>query len=340
VELPYFGMFPNCKQIIVKMKAAVLNALHTPLEVTDVPEPFADSGHLVVDVQYAALNHRDLWIQKGQYARITLPLIPGSDASGMVENRPVLINPSIHWGEDQRFQGRDYRILGLPDAGTLAEKVVVPADKVYPVPAHLTMPEAAVLPLGGLTAYRALVVKCRPEAGERVFISGVGGGVATLAFQMALAMGCQVYVSSGSEWKRKKALEMGASGAFDYRDPEMIKKIQEQTDGFDIIIDSAAGSAFTPLLKVCRPGARICFYGGTLGNITDLNPQIIFWKQLTIMGSTMGSDQDFSQMLSFVTRHKIQPVVDSVFPLDRINDAFAYMQEGQQFGKIAIKVVA
>jgi NADPH:quinone reductase-like Zn-dependent oxidoreductase len=322
------------------MKAAVLRSLHTPLEVTDVPEPIADLDHVVVDLQYAALNHRDLWIQKGQYARITLPLIPGSDGSGMVENRPVLINPSIHWGEDQRFQGRDYRILGLPDAGTLAEKVVVPADKVHPVPSHLTMPEAAVLPLGGLTAYRALVVKCRPVAGERVFISGVGGGVATLAFQMALALGCQVYVSSGSEWKREKAMEMGASGAFDYKDPELIKKIQEQTDGFDIIIDSAAGSAFAPLLRVCRPGARICFYGGTLGNITDLNPQMIFWKQLTIMGSTMGSDEDFSHMLSFVSRHKIHPLVDSVFPLNQINEAFAYMQAGQQFGKIAINVEA
>lgn len=322
------------------MKAAVLHSLRSPLEVIDVPDPAAFSDHVVVDLQYAALNHRDLWIQKGQYARITLPLIPGSDGSGRLENSPVLINPSIQWGDDQRFQGKDYRILGLPDPGTLAEKVMVPADKVHPVPAHLTMPEAAALPLGGLTAYRALVVKCRPLAGDRVFISGVGGGVATLAFQMALAMGCQVYVSSGSEWKRERAMEMGAAGAFDYRDPEMIKKIQEQADGFDIIIDSAAGNAFAPLLKVCRPGARICFYGGTLGNITDLNPQMIFWKQLTIMGSTMGSDQDFSQMLSFVTRHKIQPLVDRVFPLEQINEAFAYMQAGQQFGKVVISIGA
>jgi D-arabinose 1-dehydrogenase-like Zn-dependent alcohol dehydrogenase len=155
---------------------------------------------------------------------------------------------------------------------------------------------------------------------------------------MALAAGCKVYVTSGTPWKREKAMEMGAIGAFDYRDQDLLKKIQEQTDGFDIVIDSAGGSGLNTLLKACRPGARICMYGGTEGDIPSLSPQLLFWKQLTLMGSTMGSDQDCLDMLDFVNKHRLTPVVDKIFGLNEVNEAWEYMSRGQQFGKVVIDI--
>jgi zinc-binding alcohol dehydrogenase/oxidoreductase len=320
------------------MRAALLEALHSPLIIKDVAEPQSAEGEVLVDMCFAALNHRDLWIQKGQYARISLPLIPCSDGSGMYNGSPVLINPSLNWGEDERAQGKDYRILGMPDQGTLAEKLSIKASQLHPVPSYLSLAEASALPLAGLTAYRALMVKCKPVSGENVLISGVGGGVATLAFQMAVAAGCRVFVTSGSAWKREKALEMGASGAFDYKDPDLLKKMQNQTDGFDIVIDSAGGSGFNTLLRACRPGARVSIYGGTEGDIPAVNPQLLFWKQLTIMGSTMGSDQDFTDMLKFVNQYSIRPVIDRIFSMTRVNEAWDYMNRGEQFGKVVIDI--
>ncbi len=320
------------------MRAAVLEELHRPLVLKEVAEPQPIEGEVLVDIYFAALNHRDIWIQKGQYARISLPLIPCSDGSGMYNGSPVLINPSLNWGKDERSQGKDYRILGMPDQGTLAEKLCILASKVHPIPAHLSLAEASALPLAGLTAYRALMVKCKPVPGENVLISGVGGGVATLAFQMALAAGCRVYVTSGSAWKREKAMDMGAAGAFDYKDPDLLKKMQTQSDGFDIVIDSAGGSGFTTLLKACRPGARVSIYGGTEGDIPAVSPQLLFWKQLTIMGSTMGSDLDFIHMLNFVNQHGIHPVIDKIFSITQVNEAWDYMNRGQQFGKVVIDV--
>jgi NADPH:quinone reductase-like Zn-dependent oxidoreductase len=142
------------------MRAAVLEELHRPLVLKEVPAPVASEGNVLVDIYYAALNHRDLWIQKGQYARISLPLIPCSDGSGMYNGNPVLVNPSLQWGNDERAQGRNYRILGMPDSGTLAEKLSILPSQLHPVPTHLSLAEASALPLAGLTAYRALMVKC------------------------------------------------------------------------------------------------------------------------------------------------------------------------------------
>ncbi len=320
------------------MKAAVLESLNSKLNLKDIPIHESEDFDTEVELKFAALNHRDLWIKKGQYAGINLPVILGSDGSGYVNGQPVLINPSVNWGNHENFQQKGYRILGLSDPGTFAEKVKIQSRMVHAKPDYLSLEEAAALPLAALTAYRALVVKCNPMAGEHVFISGVGGGVATFAFQMALALGCKVFVSSGSEWKRNRAIQMGAIAAYDYNDPDLAKKILSETGGIDVTIDSAAGNGFSTFIQIAKPGGRICIYGGTKGKIQELNPQQIFWKQLLIMGSTMGSDADFEKMLQFVTTHQIRPIIDRVFKLDQINEAFDYMAEGNQFGKIVIEI--
>ncbi len=320
------------------MKALVLQEKNVWPILQEVPAPQASGGEAVVKISAAALNHRDIWIVKGMYPGIRYPVILGSDGAGEWEGREVVINPGMNWGDNPAVQGKEFSILGLPANGTLAECVAVPQTQIYDKPSHLSMEEAAALPLAGLTAYRVLFTRCRLQAGEKVLITGVGGGVALIACQMAIAAGAEVYVTSGSDEKIQKAVALGALGGANYRREDWPARLKDQAGSFDLIIDSAGGEGFPELLKLCRPAARIGIYGGTRGNIPRLSPQLIFWKQISILGSTMGSDEDFRQMLNFVSTHKLRPVVDRVFPLERGPEAFAYLEEGKQFGKVVLSI--
>lgn len=320
------------------MKALQLQALHSLPQVVEVDKPEVAEGHVLVRIVAAALNHRDVYITQGLYPGIVLPVILGSDGVGYVGERRVLINPGLGWGDDKRVQSKDFKVLGMPDDGTLAEYVQVPEDKIYDVPPHLSDEQAAALPLGGVTAYRALVVKCAPRKGDRVLITGIGGGVALFALQYAVAIGCEVYVTSSSQAKIDRAIAMGAAGGALYTSDDWHKQIQKLSGGIDVAIDSAGGAGFARIPYICRPGARIAFYGGTRGKIDGLNPQVIFWRQISIMGSTMGSDRDFRDMLDFVGRHEIVPVVDEVFSLAEGGQAFEKMDKGGQFGKLVVRV--
>ena len=319
------------------MKALVLNEVGQALEYKEVPSPIEKDDLIVVKVTAGALNHRDVWITKGMYPGIKPNIIMGSDGVGIYNDREVIINPNHDWGDNPKVQGNDYHILGLPTNGTFAEEVLVHKSKIRPKPRHLSSEEAAALPLGGMTAYRALFTKCQLKKGERVLISGVGGGVALFAFQFAVATGAEVWVTSGAEWKIDKAMKMGAAGGINYKNADW-KGFAKKTGGFDVIIDSAGGDGFADLVKLANPGGRICFYGGTRGKITSLNPQLIFWKQLSIFGSTMGTDEEFMDMIDFVDEHGIVPVIDSVYHIKDGNDAFMRMDKGLQFGKIVLRV--
>ena len=323
------------------MKALVLVAKDQPLMFEDVEKPaITEGGYSVVELKAAALNHRDVWILKGMYAGIKYPTILGSDGAGVLpDGSEVIINSGYHWGNNPAAQDKSFRILGLPDDGTFAEYVKVPTENVHPKPAHLTFEQAAAIPLGGVTAWRALVTKCQPKAGEKVLISGIGGGVALFAMQFAVAMGCEVWVTSSSDEKIEKAVALGAKGGANYRSEGWAKSLVEKMGGFDIIIDSAAGDGFAEFIGLCRPGGRIAFYGSTtLGKITNLDPRRIFWNQLSIFGSTMGTAIDFSEMIQFIDKHKIVPIVDSIFELRDGNAALKKMDEGKQFGKIVLKI--
>lgn len=322
------------------MKALVLKDLYQPLEYQDVGIPEPASGEVLVRLHAAALNRRDWWITQGQYSKIRLPVILGSDGAGEYRGKAVVINPSLDWGDDPRFQGKSYRILGLPENGTFAEYVRVPGKNLALMPAHLTWEQAAALPLAGLTAYRVLFTRCRLQSGERVLISGVGGGVALTAMQFALAAGAEVFVTSGSAEKIEKAMGMGAKGGANYQEPEWDKRLKAETDGFDVIIDSAGGDGFAAFLGLSKPGARIGVYGGSLGKINGLSPQILYWKQISILGSTMGTHAEFRKMLAFVARHRIVPAVDAVYPLSEGNHALNRMGESGQFGKIVLRIPA
>ncbi|MEM1218277.1 MAG: NAD(P)-dependent alcohol dehydrogenase [Bacteroidota bacterium] len=320
------------------MKAIVLTTKNELPTLIDRPKPSPEAGEVLVEIRAAALNHRDVWISKGQYPGIEEGITLGSDGAGLVGDRRVLINPNVHWGDNPAFPDKSYTILGMPTNGTFAEYLSVSEDRLIDMPEHLDFNQGAALPLGGLTAYRALVTKGQVKAGDTVLISGVGGGVALFAFQFALAAGADVYVTSGSEEKIQKAMDMGAKGGANYKDPAFAKSLKGMARGFDVVIDSAGGDGLAQLAKLCNPGARIAMYGGTRGKINGLSPQILFWKQISFLGTSMGTDQEFEDMVAFVAKHKIVPVVDSVFDFTEAQQAFERMDNGLQFGKIVLKV--
>ena len=300
----------------------------------DIPDEYKERER--VDLLFSALNHRDLWIIKGLYAGLRYPVILGSDGYGTYKGRNVIINPGQNWGDNEAVQSKEFKILGLPDHGTFADAVYVEKKYIYDAPAHLQPHEAAALPLAGLTAYRALFTKAGARKGQKIFISGIGGGVALFVLLFARAMEMEIYVSSSSKEKLQKAKKLGAVDGVLYTDEDWDSKLKEMSGGVDIVIDSAGGKGFHRFLKIINPGGKIVIYGGTRGVIDGISPQILFWKQITIMGTTMGSDRDFKNMLDFVNCHKITPVIDSVFSIKEFDKAIKRMESGQQFGKIVL----
>jgi zinc-binding alcohol dehydrogenase/oxidoreductase len=332
------------------MKALLLSDKNQALEVREVTKPVPDLPEAIVKIYTAALNHRDLWIQKGQYAGLKYPIILGSDGAGVVHStghlqhnswigKEVIINPSLNWGNLQEHQdSANFKILGMPENGTFAEYVKVPVTSLFEKPHHLTIEEAAALPLTGLTAYRGLFRRANLKQGEKILITGIGGGVALFALQFAVSAKAHVFVSSGSPEKIRKAIELGAEGGVNYQDRDWSDQLLKNAGPFDVIIDGAAGPDTGELLNLAAPGGRILFYGATKGNAPNLEMRRIFWKQLNIMGSTMGSPDDFLSMIDFVNQHSIKPVIDQVFPFQDGANALARMDEGKQFGKILIRI--
>lgn len=330
------------------MKAIVLEGIKKPLTWMDVPTPEPGPDEALVRIRAAAFNRRDWWIQQGLYAGLKFPIILGSDGAGTVERvgaaaneewlgREVIINPCIAWGESEAFQQRSFHILGLPQDGTFGEYVRVPVANLHGKPSHLSFEEAAALPLGGLTAYRALFSRAALKPGEKVLVTGAGGGVATFAIQWAVHTGASVYVTSSSADKIDRAMALGAKGGVRYTDTEWVSQLQDQVGGFDVILDSALGDGFAHYLDLANPGGRIVFFGGTAGDIPSLNGRKIFWKQLSLLGTTMGSPADFSGMLALVEAQQIRPVIDSVSPLEDAEKTLRKMDASSQFGKIVLK---
>jgi len=329
------------------MKAIVLEAADKPLVLKEVEKPALQPGEVLVQIKAAALNRRDYWITVGKYAGIKYPSILGSDGAGIVAevgsdadkgwlNKEVVINPCHNWGDHEDYQNRDFTILGLPEEGTFAEYVKVKAEYLYSKPSHLSWEQAAALPLAGMTTYRALFTKGKAKKGDKVLITGIGGGTGTFALQWAVAAGCKVFVTSGSGEKIERARQLGALAGVNYKAQDWAEQLKLMAGGFDVIIDSALGDGFDKLLDIGNPGARIVFFGGTAGNIPALNGRKIFWKQLQILGTTMGSPGDFKGMLDLVNQHKIVPVIDEVFLLANAQRAIDKMAGSSQFGKLVL----
>lgn len=330
------------------MKALVLTEPGL-LEIKEIPKPTLSAGMALVRIKGAALNRRDDWIREGKYPGIKYGGTLGSDGAGIVEEvfdeadkawagQEVVINPNIDWGNDLDVQSSKYTILGMPMSGTFAEYVLVGVDRLHHKPFHLDFLQAAALPLGGLTAFRALFRKGGLRAGQNVLISGFGGGVAQFAFLFAKAAGANVYISSGSDEKIDKALKMGAKGAYNYKKQTNYDDLWKTKGGFDLVIDSAGGDQLNNFIKMLRPNGKIVFYGATNGLPSKIDLYRMFWNQHSLIGTTMGNDHEFSEMIAFVGKHQIRPMVDSIRPFSKIAESFPDITRANKVGKIVFQV--
>ncbi|HPC95357.1 MAG TPA: zinc-binding dehydrogenase [Sedimentisphaerales bacterium] len=343
------------------MKAAVIheNGELDVVHVEDVPEPSPGPGEVVLKVTCAGLNHLDIWVRKGRpgTSLSDTPRVLGSDAVGFVEEvgrgvegvkvgDEVIVNPALSCGRcescarGQQSECLSFGIVGLSRPGTFAERVVVPARNLWPKPAHLSAEEAGTLSLASVTAWRMLMTRAQVRPGESILIHGIGGGVALCAMQFAKLIGAEVIVTSSSDEKLALARELGADHTIHYRNQDVVKCVREITGGrgVDVAIDSV-GAATWPVDFACvRRGGRIVTCAITTGPKAETNLQALYWNQLTILGSTMGSDEDFRQMLRAVAVNRLRPVIDEVFTLEEVRRAMAKMEAGRQFGKIALRI--
>lgn len=342
------------------MKAAVLHKYGDIdcLKVEDLPEPKAGENEVIIKVHSAALNHLDIWVRKGRPGQnLTTPHILGSDAAGVIVEKganthgvnvgdEVILNPGLSCGcceycrAGEQSECSSFGIIGMSRPGTFAEKVAVPFENVWRKPAHLDFNEAAALALAYQTAWRMLMTRAGLRAGDTVLIHGIGGGVAIACLQLAKLTDAIVIVTSSSDEKIKKARMLGADYGINYQSENVSESVRKLTNGggADIVIDTVGAATWPVDFDVVRRGGRIVLCGVTSGAVCETNLQTLYWNQLTILGSTIGSDEDFRQMLKAVTAAKLKPVIDSVYPLENARESMTRMEQGEQFGKIVLKI--
>jgi zinc-binding alcohol dehydrogenase/oxidoreductase len=320
------------------VRAAQLEAFGGPevLRAVDLPDPVPDAGHAVVRLEAAALNWHDVLVRCGVY-RSPLPHVPGGDGAGVdVETgEEVVVLPCLHWGDDESAPGPRWEILGDHRPGTYAELVRVPRNCLAPRPRGFTWAQAAALPVVGLTTYRALFVRGRLTAGERLLVLGAGGGVATTAVSMAAAVGARVYVTSSSDAKIAAARELGAVAGVRYDDPGWPEAARELAGGFDLVLDCVGSWAES--VRALRPGGRLVVLGASRAEEARLDVRGFYFGQFDLLGTTLGSPRDFTGLLRML--HEVDvppPIIDRAFPLDRAAQAHEHLESGTGFGKIVL----
>ncbi|MCT2591813.1 zinc-binding dehydrogenase [Streptomyces sp. N2-109] len=301
------------------------------LELGERPEPEVPPGWTTVDVKAASLNHHDLWSLRGVgLTSESLPMILGCDAAGVdADGNEVVLYPVI--GQTGHGVGpREPRsILTEKYQGTFAERVAVPQWNVLPKPKELSFEDAACLPTAWLTAYRMLFTNARVGPGDSVLVQGAGGGVATAAIVLGAAAGLRVFATSRDEAKRKRAVDLGAEGAF-----ENGERLPRRVDA---VIETVGAATWSHSVKSLKPGGTLVIAGATSGpnpSATELNR--VFFLELRIVGSTMGGKEELASLLSFCAAKGVRPVVDSTLPLDRAREGFEKMHSGDLFGKVVL----
>jgi len=323
------------------MRAVRLHEIGGPenLRIDEVPVPQPGAGETLVRLRAAAFNRRDVFITQGLYPRIALPVTLGSDGAGVDEatGAEVVIDPMLDWGDDPHVWNDKSSLLGMPRDGTFAQYVTVPKQNVYPKPRELSMEEAAAIPLAGLTAYRATFTRGELKRGETVLVTGIGGGVQTFVLLFAKHAGARVIVTSGSDEKLARAKAMGADEALNYKTaPDWHKQLRAMGP-IDLVVDSSGGDTLAKALDAIRPGGRIAIYGGTnLDATIKMFP--LFWKHVTILGTSMGSPADFKAMLAMFDSGGLKPAIDRIFALDDAVAAAQRMASSNQFGKIVLRI--
>lgn len=313
------------------------------LRYEEAPDPRPRAGEVLVRLRAASLNHLDLWIRKG-LPSVPKPRILGADGAGTVEalgegvnsftpGQEVILNPGLADGA---------RIIGEHCDGTHAELIAVPAGYVHPKPAHLSFEQAAAFPLVYETAYRMLVTRAALQRGEWVLAWGVGSGVGSASLVLAKALGARVIVTSSSDEKLARATELGADVAVNHETADVAKEIRAATGGHgvDVVVEHVGEATWTTSLSVAAQGGRIAVSGATSGPNPPAGLNRIWWKQLSVLGSTMATRADFAALLGLLEAERITPVVDRIFPLAEAAAAHRRLEDAQQFGKIVLTIPA
>jgi NADPH:quinone reductase-like Zn-dependent oxidoreductase len=299
------------------------------LRYEDAPDPEPGPGEVLVELRAASLNRLDLWVRKG-LPSVPKPRILGADGAGLVDGRRVLINPGIEHGER-------ITVIGEHMDGTHAELIAVPESNVYPIPDGMNFEEAAAFPLVYETAYRMLVTRAGLREGEWVLVWGVGGGVATAANAIARALGAKTIVTSGSD---EKLAAIEADAKVNHENGDVVEAVKEATGGtgVDIVVEHVGEATWQRSLQAARTGGRIAVCGATSGPNPPAALHRIWWKQLTILGSTMGTKEDFEAVYDLVASGRVKPIVDEVFPLAEAAAAHERMEGGEHVGKIVLRI--
>ncbi|HEU5363372.1 MAG TPA: zinc-binding dehydrogenase [Gaiellaceae bacterium] len=303
------------------------------LRYEDAPDPEPGEGEILVELRAASLNHLDVWMRKG-LPSVPKPRILGADGAGVIAgtDERVVINPGI-------IENGKMHIVGETRDGTHAELIAVPRDYVHPIPDGLSFEEAAAFPLVFETAYRMLVTRARLEPGEWVLVWGIGGGVATAALSLAKALGAQVIVTSSSDDKLARARELGAEGAVNHETDDVVTAVKELTGGgAHVVVDDVGEATWKRTLDAARPEGRVVVCGATTGPNPPAALHRIWWKQLSVLGSTMGTPDDFKGAYDLVATGKAPVVVDSLFPLAEARAAHERLERREQFGKIVLTI--
>jgi NADPH:quinone reductase-like Zn-dependent oxidoreductase len=314
------------------------------LVLEEAPDPAPGEGEILVRLRASGLNHLDLWTRKG-LPSVPKPHILGADGAGVVEalgpdvagfeiGDPVVLNPGI-----ETESGRIH-VLGEHEDGTNAELIAVPATNVHPIPDGLGFEEAAAFPLVFETAYRMLVTRAALRPGEWVLAWGIGGGVSTAALAIAKALGAQVIVTSSSDTKLERARELGADATVNHATGDVKAAAREATGGrgVDVVVEHVGEATWRTSLDVAAQGGRITVCGATTGPNPPAALHRIWWKQLSVFGSTMGTREDFAGAYELVASGRARPVLDTVLPLEEIRAAHERLEAGEQLGKIVLTI--
>jgi NADPH:quinone reductase-like Zn-dependent oxidoreductase len=304
------------------------------LRYEDAPDPVPRADEVLVELRAASLNHLDIWIRKG-LPSVPKPRILGADGAGVIAgtNDRVVLNPGIEHGNGK------ISVVGEHMDGTHAELIAVPRPQLYPIPDGLSFEQAAAFPLVFETAYRMLVTKAQLRPGEWVLVWGIGGGVATAALSIAKALGANVVATSSSDAKLTRARELGADATVNHASEDVVAAVKQVTGGgAHVVIEHVGEATWTKSLNAARPNGRIVVCGATTGPNPPANLHRIWWKQLTVYGSTMGTRSDFEAAYELVASGSALPVVDEVFALADAAAAHERLERGEQLGKIVLRI--
>ncbi len=328
------------------------------LEITEVPDPKPRPGHAIVRVRALALNHLDIWVRRGVPGhKFPLPLIAGAEAAGTIdeidENElgfargdEVIVAPGFSCGDCVACRsGNDplcarFGIFGETANGGAAERMLVPVRNLMHKPANLSLTEAAAVPLDMLTAWHMLVSRARLRPGETVLVQAGGSGVGSAAIQIAKLWNATVYATAGSPQKAARAKALGADVAIEYRSSDFLAEVRKLTGkrGVDVVFEHVGGETFEKSLRALAKGGRLVTCGSTSGGEVTLNLRLVFFKLLSILGSTMGSLAELHEIMGHVSAGRLRPIVDRVLPFDQIAEGHRILEAREAFGKIVLEM--